>query len=352
MTTDIPRHLALQARACEALGSPFSAGLLDRAAEAYERETVLQQAFRPWRRLGLRELFAEAVALRWLGALHDHALANSDSALASAYPAAGRPGDPEAAWAQALPAMVERRSCIARFMRHEPQTNEVGRSAVLLPGFLEIAAGGGPPMRLLEVGASAGLNLLWDRRRYRLGEVGEWGPHEATLAIETEWRGRAPALHSRPRIAARQACDRRPVRLADPVQRRRLRAFVWPDQFNRAGRLDTAVVETLAARLHVTRADAPTWLRHHAAPVNGRTTVVFHSVFFQYMPAEGRRAMTDVLEAYGADTTVQRPLAWLRMEPSADNPAIMELRLTRWPDGGERLLATAHPHGAWIEWLD
>jgi hypothetical protein len=64
---------------------------------------------------------------------------------------------------------------IADFMSHEPQTNEVRRSAVLLPGFLTIAAETGLPLRILELGASAGLNQLWDRRHYRLGEIGEWG---------------------------------------------------------------------------------------------------------------------------------------------------------------------------------
>ena len=82
----------------------------------------------------------------------------------------------------------------------------------------------------------------------------------------------------------------------------------------------------------------------------GVATVVFHSVFFQYMPADSQAALVETLAAFGARANADAPLAWLRMEPAADNPAMMELRLTLWPDGGERLLATAHPHGAWVEW--
>jgi len=342
--------LKMQAGACAALGSPFSGGLLERAAQALPHEASLQAAFAPWSGSDRRAIFDDAAALRWLGALHDFVLEAPDSALAQAYPRDGRPGDPAVAWPHALAFVRGEADRLAAFMRHEPQTNEPRRSAVLLPGFLEVAAQTQLPLRILELGASAGLNQLWDRRRYRLGEAFAWGPEPARVIIDAEWRGDLPRLDAPVDVAARGACDRSPVALADPAQRRRLGAYVWPDQFDRLARFDAAVADALDAGVTVEREDAVAWTRRHAAPQAGVATVVFHSVFFQYMPADSQAALVETLAAFGARANADAPLAWLRMEPAADNPAMMELRLTLWPDGGERLLATAHPHGAWVEW--
>jgi hypothetical protein len=342
--------LRFQAAACAVMGSPFSGALLERAAALPDQPTF-QAAFAPWKDCGRREVFDDAVPLRWLGALHDLALERPKGALAAAYPASGRPGDADQAWPRVLEAMDLEARRIAAFMRHEPQTNEVQRSAVLLPAFLAVAAQTGMPLRILELGASAGLNQLWDQRRYRLGEIGEWGPADAPLRLDIDWRGERPSLEANLRVAERAACDRKPVDLADPVQRRRLRAYVWPDQAERLQRLDAAVAQTLAAGISVEAQDAVVWARREAHPATGVATVVFHSVFFQYMPADSQAALVAVLAEAGAGASAAAPLAWLRMEPASDNPATMELRLSSWPGGEDRRLATAHPHGAWSEWM-
>lgn len=342
--------LKWQGAACAAMGSPFSGALLERAAAALPDLPAFRAAFAPWKDSGHRAQFDDAVPLRWLGALHDLALEHPEGALAAAYPAAARPGDANQAWPYVLEAMETHAARIAEFMHHEPQTNEVQRSAVLLPGFLTVAAQTGLPLRILELGASGGLNQLWDQRRYRLGEIGEWGPADAPLRLDIDWRGGRPPLEANPRVAERAACDRKPVDLADPVQRRRLRAYVWPDQAERLQRLDAAVAQTLAAGITVEARDAVAWARREARPSPGVATVVFHSVFFQYMRAESQAGLVAVLAGAGDTATAAAPLAWLRMEPASDNPATMELRLTSWPGGEDRRLAAAHPHGAWIEW--
>ena len=98
--------------------------------------------------------------------------------------------------------------------------------------------------------------------------------------------------------------------------------------------------------------DAFVWARREARPRPGVAIVVFHSVFFGYMPAPSQAALVQTLSDAGSRAESMAPLAWLRMEPLADNPAMIELRLTLWPGGEDRRLATAHPHGAWIEWLN
>jgi hypothetical protein len=345
--------LRWQGAGCAALGSPFSAALLEHAAAALETEDPVRAAFAPWAGASTRSLVADAVALRWLGALHDMVLAEPAGALAATYPAMGRAGDPDLAWPLVLEAMARESGHVAAFMRHEPQTNEVRRSAVLLPGFLTVAAETGLPLRVLELGASAGLNQLWDRRRYVLAPAGEWGPADAAVSIVAEWRGDGHLpFDVALRVAERAACDRAPIDLTDPIARRRLKAYVWPDQIDRLERLDAAIAETLAARVRVEREDAVAWTARDAAPKAGIATVVFHSVFIQYMPAESQVALSETIAGFGARACAACPLAWLRMEPMAANPAVMELRLTLWPDGQDRLLAITHPHGAWIEWRD
>lgn len=78
--------------------------------------------------------------------------------------------------------------------------------------------------------------------------------------------------------------------------------------------------------------------------------MLFHSVFWQYMPVESQANLTATIEALGARASASAPFAWLRMEPAPENMAAMEVRLTAWPGGAERVLASVHPHGAWVEW--
>ena len=78
--------------------------------------------------------------------------------------------------------------------------------------------------------------------------------------------------------------------------------------------------------------------------------MLFHSIFWQYMPPQSQEALTQAIGRLGATATPDAPFAWLRMEPAADSLMRFELRLTSWPGGQERLLALTHPHVAWLEW--
>jgi hypothetical protein len=343
--------LNIHAAACRAMGSPFSAALLEDAAADADECGPTGEMFAPWAGASTRALIADAAPLRLLGALHDLALSGAAPTLAAAYPAADRPGDAAAAWAAAIAAMADHRPRLAAFMAHEPQTNEVRRSACLLGGFLAVAARTGLPLRAFEIGASAGLNQLWDRFRYGLGAAGGWGAADAAVFIDTDWRGRPPALDAPVTVSERAACDRKPVDLDDPAARRRLRAYVWPDQADRLERLDAAIAAAVAAGIRVDAEDAVTWAARRAAPREGSATLLFHSVFWQYLPADRQIALAGTIKGLGARATPAAPFAWLRMEPAPTDPAAMEVRLTLWPGGEERVLAAVHPHGAWVEWM-
>jgi hypothetical protein len=227
----------------------------------------------------------------------------------------------------------------------------VRRSACLLPGFLTVAAATGLPLRLFEIGASAGLNQLWDRYHYDLGEVGAWGDAASPVRLDTAWTGGPPPREATVAIVSRAACDRKPVDIRDPGARRRLRAYMWADQFERLARLDAAIELALTAGTRVEAEDAVSWTARRALPDVGAATVLFHSIFWQYMPAESQAALSAVVGALGARAAPTAPFAWLRMEPAPANPADIELRLTLWPGGEDRLLAHVHPHGATVDWI-
>ncbi|MGH6997745.1 MAG: DUF2332 family protein, partial [Phenylobacterium sp.] len=176
-----------------------------------------------------------------------------------------------------------------------------------------------------------------------------WGP-ESSVLLPSDWSGVLPPLDAQVRVIHRQACDRRPVDLKDPVQRRRLTAYVWPDQFDRLERIRAAIDVALTNDVSVETADAVEWTARSAAPAPGAASVVYHSVFWQYMPAESQAALRQAIEYLGASATNDAPLAWLRMEPPPENMAIMEVRLTMWPGGEERILAVVHAHGASARW--
>jgi hypothetical protein len=106
----------------------------------------------------------------------------------------------------------------------------------------------------------------------------------------------------------------------------------------------------LAAGTHVETADAAEWTLARAAPQGGVATVVFHSIFWQSLAAETMAALRSALATHGASATTSAPLAWLRMEPVEGQAFPIELRLTLWPGGQDRRLATVHAHGASVNW--
>ncbi len=245
--------------------------------------------------------------------------------------------------------MTQRAAFIQAFLASPPQTNEVGRSGVLLGGFACIANVTGLPLRTLEIGASAGLNLIWDQYRYTIGSAA-WGDPASPVHLAPEWAGPLPPLSATLSVAWRAACDIAPIDIADAGQRLRLQAYVWPDQRDRLMRLVAAISLAREAGHRVVQADAATWLRDHlAAPQPGLATILYHSIMWQYMPEATQSAITALMQAAGGRATRQAPLAWLRYEPPPGGGE-PELRLTTWP-GGEQRLAIAHPHGRTVTWL-
>ena len=340
----VREHFRKQAEACLQLGSPFTARVLQLAADRLEDASAIGRTILGWQ----GDPKADALALRFAGSLHALVLSRASPALARVYPGGGAETEPDTLWQEVTDALDRHGPAILRFLESPPQTNEVARCAVLLGGFLTIARQTGGPLALLEIGASAGLNLHWDGYAYGLGEA-SWGPAAAPLRLEPEWRGPPPPFGP-VAVRARRGCDRRPLDPSNPHDRLRLRSYVWADQKARLARLDAALDHAARHGTRVEQADAANWVEAClAARPAGLATVLFHSIVWQYLPRVTQQRIEAVLERAGSEAPENAPLAWLRMEPGPDG-AHAELRLTIWPGGRDQLLADADYHGRWVSW--
>lgn len=329
-----------QAEACEALGSPFNARLLRLAAARLAPGTAVADRLLSWP--GDLGPSGQSVPLRFAGVLHGLVLSARAPALVAAYPP--NKVDDDTLWHAVEGALSDHADHAMVWLNSPPQTNEVARSAALIAAGHWLAARYDLPMILSEVGASAGLNLMWPRYGLDLPE-GRFGPKDAVLTLRPDWSGDTPPP-SPPRVLSGRGVDLNPLDIRDPQQALRLRAYVWPDQSARLTRLTQAIA---AADAPVDRADALDWLpgRLDDQP-EGTLHVVYHTVAWQYLPDDAQARGNAMFEAAGARATPTRPLARFQME--ADGGRGAALCLTTWPGGETRPMGRADFHGRWLDW--
>ena len=336
---------ARQARYCNEHGSPFTARLLCGLIQAMHEGAPALQAVATWQ----SDPINDALPLRVAGALHALVLDGSAPELARHYPGGTGDASELALQRAAVEALAAHAHALAHYLASPPQTNEVGRSAVLLGGFMAIAACTGLPLRLFELGASAGLNANWDRYRYCL--CNEWvGDVSSSLALAPVWHGELPPAASL-EVVAREACDRSPIDISDEAQRQRLRTYVWADQFSRLRQLDAAIEVAVHHPVRVEQADAPAWIERVLAArlPNGIATVVYHTIFWTYLPPDAQARIESAIRKAGQGATQAAPLAWLRFE-IIDFRSHPRLLLSLWPGPQDLHLADAQAHGSEIFW--
>ena len=333
---------SLQASYCDALAAPFTGLICRILGERLDRGTTIGRRILDWP--GDPAPIGDALALRLCGGLHFLARSGREPTLAGLYPPAPLP-DPDTLWRALLPLLDD--EALELWLGSAPQTNEVGRSAVLMSGLMVIAKRFEMPLRLYELGASAGLNLNLDKYYYDLGGLSVGDP-ASPLLLKPKWTGEAPP-DAEVRIESRCGVDLNPVPL--PEGRERLMAYVWADQAERIARLGAALDIAETAPPHVEQGDAATWLEKalRAEPVPGVVRVVLHSVAFHYLPEDGRRRIAAHMVHVGSEASEEAPLAWLRYEEN-EGEGRFSLRLRTWP-GEDRLLAWVHPHGQEVVWV-
>jgi hypothetical protein len=337
--------LRYQARECEAMGSTLYARVLDGVLDDLAAGGVCAAILGP--RAG--DSVNTALQLRFLGSVHRQVLEGRAPALAAHYPSTGGTPGPSLV-PDFLATVAELRPEIEERIEHGVQTNEVGRAAVLVGGYAEVARRSDLPLRVLEVGASAGLNLRWDRFWYDTG-VTTFGDPDSGVRFAGWWEGDPadrPDLATGAEVALREGCDRNPLDPTTEDGRTTLRSYLWPDQTERFERLDAALA--IAARLPapVVAADLGEWLEDRLTePAPGVATVVVHSIVWQYVSKETRDRMRAALRRAGARATAAAPVAWLRMEPAGP---FADLRLTWWPGDVEEVLGLGGYHGRPVRW--
>jgi len=350
--TTILEEFRLQARFCLDFGSPFTSQLLDRAADDIAADGIVAQLTANWP----GHPRADAVSLRFAGALHAAVLTGRDPDLAAHYPGTVNDWSMDAVWPLAEVFLKRDAAWVRQFMASPPQTNETGRATGLAAGFMFLAESAPGPFHLLELGASAGLNLNWDQFRYAYES---WGRSKgAGPLIPTVVTGELPPWRD-VAIASRAACDQNPIDPATAEGALRLRAYVWADQAARLDRLNAAIDLAITSGLKVEKADAAAWTRVKLAGDLPRgVTVIYHSVFYQYPPRDVRIAISDAVEEAGRRASADRQLAWVRFEPesilgAATGSARYVLNIVRWDGAGqhEQTLADVDPHGRFMSWV-
>jgi hypothetical protein len=341
---DALRH---QAAACSYLDSRFYDSLLTNMAADATRGGPSARLLEPY----AGTLVEDAYALRVMGGIHFRVLRGDEPALAARYPSTGGDGDADAAWPVFLGLIDAPPPELVEALRRPPQTNEVGRSASMIGGFLTVADELRLPLRVLELGASAGLNLQFDRYRYEQGAAG-FGPGDAPVRFTDLWADAPPPFGAPLHVDERRGCDRDPIDASDPDDRLRLLSYVWPDVTARFDRTRAALQLAAAQPVPIDAADAATWIAEQLpGPTPGRATVVFHSIVWQYFDDATAERVRATIEAAGAAATADAPVAWLRLEPDdtwraegRPPPSHAELRLRVWPGGEDRHLADASFH--------
>lgn len=335
--------LVFQRNACADLGSSLYADVLDAVIADVGANGPCAVVLRPHE----GEPFGSALPLRFLGSVHRLVLEGRAPQLAAHYPSVGGTPGPSLA-DDFVAAVAELRPEIEARLDNGVQTNEVGRSAALVCGFVEVARRSGLPLRLLELGASAGLNLRWDSYWYDTGRSTLGDPASGVRFVGV-WDDPPPVLDDvAVGVAAREGCDRSPIDPTGEDGRLSLRAYLWPDMVDRWARLDAALAIAARVPVRVEAADLGEWLEARLAlRVPGRATVVYHSIVWQYVDGRSRDRMRGALRAAGEATSDDAPLAWLRLEPAGP---VADLRLTWWPGGEEEVLATSGYHGTPVHW--
>lgn len=333
-----------QARSNRGLGSPFTALVLKLVAERLSPGTPVVDRMLAWPGdIGNR---GASLPLRFLGGLHRLVLSGACPELAACYPP--NPTPDEAALGAALDmALRDHQDVLMRALDNAPQTNEVRRAAVIIAAAHWLADGLGLERFVVsELGAAAGLNLMWDRFRLDLA-CGVFGPRDSAVRLDPEWRGPCPP-DARIEVLDRRGVDLAPLDPHDTDDALRLTSYLWPDQ---PWRIERARAAMALAEAPVDKADACDWIQTRlAAPFPGAIHLVFHTVAWQYFGEATCRSCLDALAEAGAHATPEAPLARLSMEGDTRKGEGAPIELTLWPGAHKIALGRVDFHGRWVDW--
>ena len=295
-----------------------------------------------------------ALALRLLGSVHRLVLERRAGALGAFYPSVGGTWEPDEGTAAFVALLLREPEAVAEWLDRPPQTNEVGRAAALMGGLAHLPSWQRGSVRLFEIGSSGGLNLLADRFEYVDDSGRRFGRRRSSVRLEPAWSA-APLPRSSVRFEHRIGCDTNPVDVSTTEGRLTLTAYVWPDQAERLERLRGALAVAQDHPPVVRRMGAADFVERIALS-DRATTVLWHSVMWQYLPEAERDRISVRIQELGERGEVDgMDFAHLFLEPTRRTPEgdhEFLVVLTTWPDGERerRILGHAAPHGIPVTW--
>ena len=339
--------LLAQARACASIGSTMYERLFEDLAADYadNGRTYALLAGRSARPIH------DAIPLRLAGALHRIVLSGQDPRLARHYPSAG--GSPGTDFtADVIAYMRDHTDEIDLALTQQVQTNEVGRSIVHLCVSHWLTSQSISDFDLLEIGASAGLNLNFDLY-YACSQRLRMGSPQSRVRFMGDSFGHTPALpNSAARVHRRRGVDISPLDVTRDEDRLRLLSFLWPDQKKRLERTRAAIDIALQRPPVVDEGSADSWLATQLARPFERAVVVFHSIVWQYLGERVQEGVRQALRDASSRATSAAPLLWVRMEPAG---AVADVQVDMWngesAEPRHQVLAEVGYHGSQMNWL-
>ncbi|MBO9477476.1 DUF2332 domain-containing protein [Shimia sp. R11_0] len=330
-----------QANSCEALDSPFMGRLLRLLAAHWPADTKLATRCADFSGdIGPK---GHSLPLRIASGLHALVLQNADPALTNIYPPHA---SSDATFKTEILAALHRHDAfLCDWIRNTPQTNEVRRSAVLIAAAQLLAERFDLPLKLSELGASAGLNLMFEKFHLAVGTG--YGP-QSDVRLAPDWEGPLPPAATL-KVAERLGVDLNPLDCHRADHALRLQAYLWADQAERLTRTRAAIAVHDA---QVDGGDAIDWLQTRlSTPETGMVHMVYSTVAWQYFPPEKQRQGTEILMQSGQQASPDAPLVWLSYEADDQTPgAAVTLHL--WTGNAPQVwhLGRADFHGRWIKW--
>lgn len=322
------------------MGSHLYGALCRSAARAYENEPHLRELLD-------RHTHRSRLVLRLLRAAHFRALQGSAPGIARHFPSTGGDGDAEAAWSAILSDLRANTALYDELLARQVQTNEVARAMPVLAAMLAVAHAAKLPLRIFELGSSAGLILNFDRYRYS-GECWSWGDAASKLHLSNRTSAGAPAfLDARLEVASRAACDLHPLDVSKKTDADTLLSFVWPDQSERFERLKAAIEIARAHPVSIEAGDGIDWIARSAMPLPGFAAVALHTVVTEHLPQHMRKLLSEKMSHLGAQAGADAPFAWVRMEPGERG---YQTAVTLWPGEHEIEVAVSDGHAQDLRW--
>lgn len=286
----------------------------------------------------------------FFASVHYLLLTGTAHPVASFYPTlAESAGSPTEAFPHFKDFVLRHREAIVSLLKSRlVQTNEVRRSAYLFPALAFAASHfeAGRPMALLEIGTSAGLNLLWDKYRYTYGDSMIHGDSSSQVLIRSSFRGKSPSVLAQPwpKVSHRIGLDLNVVDTACPDQSAWLRALIWPEHHERMILLESALAKRDEETLDLRNGDGFAMVSGIAEEISEDSLLcVYHTHVANQISSEARQDFLQCIEQLGAKRDVVHICN--NIKPNLHLTAYNKGQLLDMP------LANTDGHARWIEWL-